>query len=110
MKRIIKVGECRHFLDCIWDGCVPITSGRHGLEVVRILEASGISLKQHGAGVFLGVPAPSRNGDHPVDGHGTGANGQGNGNGHVNGNGNGNAEIVIPTAGQNLVKSTTGRF
>src|SRR6266550_1496717 len=78
--------ECQHFLECIRDGGAPITSGRHGLEVVRILEAAGISLRQHGAGVFLGVPAPSRNGDRRVDGNGPGANGQGNGNGH-SGNG-----------------------
>src|SRR5437762_3169451 len=49
--------ECQHFLECIQDERAPITSGRHGLEVVRILEASGISLRQHGAGVFLDVPA-----------------------------------------------------
>src|SRR5207247_9573511 len=94
--------ECQHFLECIRDGRAPITSGRHGLEVVRILEAAGFSLRQHGAGVFLDVPAPSRNGDRRVDGNGTGAKAQGNGNVQTSANGNGNAEIIIPTAGRNV--------
>jgi predicted dehydrogenase len=45
--------ECQHFLDCIRNGSTPITSGAQGLEVVRILEASSISLKQRGAPVDL---------------------------------------------------------
>ena len=46
--------ECQHFLDCIRTGSTPITSGAQGLEVVRILEASSVSLKQKGAPVDLG--------------------------------------------------------
>src|SRR6516225_5181625 len=43
--------ECQHFLDCIRNGAEPITSGRSGVELVRILEASSASLKQKGAPV-----------------------------------------------------------
>src|SRR6266545_3901050 len=73
--------ECQHFLDCVREECLPITCGRHGLEVVRILEASSVSLKQHGAAVSLDLLSVSRNGDHRGDG-----NGNGDGNGHSNGN------------------------
>jgi predicted dehydrogenase len=45
--------ECQHFLDCIRNGAEPITSGRSGVELVRILEASSASLKQKGAPVEL---------------------------------------------------------
>lgn len=45
--------ECQHFLDCIRQGVQPLTSGRHGLELVRILEASSESLKKDGAPVDL---------------------------------------------------------
>lgn len=45
--------ECQHFLDCIRDARAPLTCGRKGLELVRILEASSVSLKQHGAPVYL---------------------------------------------------------
>ena len=43
--------ECMHFLECIQNGTEPLTSGRYGLELVRILEASSASLKQDGAPV-----------------------------------------------------------
>src|SRR4030095_8024520 len=36
--------ECQHFLDCISTGATPISNGQHGLELVRILEASSLSL------------------------------------------------------------------
>lgn len=68
--------ECQHFLDCIRDEAVPLTNGRLGLEVVRILEAAGDSLRQRGASVALKAAVPVLNG-----------NGSGNGNGHANGNG-----------------------
>lgn len=45
--------ECQHFLDCIRQGQVPLTSGQNGLDVVRILEASSLSLKRSGAPVDL---------------------------------------------------------
>ena len=43
--------ECQHFLDCIQHGKTPITSGKEGLDVVRILEAADASLKQNGGAV-----------------------------------------------------------
>ena len=43
--------ECQHFLDCIKQGTTPLTDGRQGLELVRILEASSESLKLGGAPV-----------------------------------------------------------
>src|SRR6201984_193617 len=43
--------ECQHFLDCIETGLRPLTGGREGLELVRILEAASTSLKDHGAPV-----------------------------------------------------------
>ena len=69
--------ECQHFLDCVRNGASPITNGRLGLEVVRVLEAAGESLRQQGAAVSLAELMPW---------HGT----NGNGNGHrvaINGNG-----------------------
>jgi len=45
--------ECQHFLDCIREGISPLTNGKQGLELVRILEASSLSLKQGGAQVVL---------------------------------------------------------
>ena len=53
--------ECQHFLDCIERRASPISGGRQGLELVRILEASSISLKQGGAAVDLkGLSSPAR--------------------------------------------------
>jgi predicted dehydrogenase len=40
--------ECQHFLDCIKQGRTPLTDGKQGLTVVKILEASSTSLKQKG--------------------------------------------------------------
>src|SRR6202142_2798767 len=45
--------ECQHFLDCINQGTTPLTDGRRGLELVRILEASSESLKRGGAPITL---------------------------------------------------------
>jgi predicted dehydrogenase len=47
--------ECQHFLDCIRDGKVPLSSGKRGLELVRILEASSASLKLGGGAVPFAV-------------------------------------------------------
>ena len=52
-------GECQHFLECIEKGCAPLTGGRQGLELVRILEASSESLRSRGAPVtFSRNPEP----------------------------------------------------
>jgi len=53
--------ECQHFLDCVKEGISPLTDGRRGLELVKILEASSQSLKLGGAPIMLHVP--SGNGD-----------------------------------------------
>jgi predicted dehydrogenase len=43
--------ECQHFLDCIEKRTKPLTGGREGLELVRILEAASTSLRNQGAPV-----------------------------------------------------------
>jgi predicted dehydrogenase len=55
--------ECQHFLDCIKNGTTPISDGRQGLELVRILEASTASLNTNGAAVELGRPTLARRGE-----------------------------------------------
>jgi predicted dehydrogenase len=45
--------ETRHFADCILNGNHPLTDGLAGLEVVKVLNASGQSLKNRGAPVEL---------------------------------------------------------
>ncbi|MBV8415635.1 MAG: Gfo/Idh/MocA family oxidoreductase [Verrucomicrobia bacterium] len=52
--------ECQHFLDCIEEGTTPLTNGRKGLELVRILEAASKSLENAGAPVTF-----SESGDKP---------------------------------------------
>jgi predicted dehydrogenase len=52
--------ECQHFLDCINQGITPLTDGKQGLELVRILEASSQSLKQGGASVNLAARKTQR--------------------------------------------------
>ena len=54
---------CQHFIDCIETNSQPVTGGREGLEMIRILEAASVSLKKNGAPVtFSGsngaTPAP----------------------------------------------------
>jgi predicted dehydrogenase len=45
--------ECQHFLDCITNGQPALSSGRSGMDLVRILEASSESLRANGAPVIL---------------------------------------------------------
>lgn len=40
--------EIKHFLQCIESGACPLTDGRAGLQVVRILEAATLSMKDRG--------------------------------------------------------------
>jgi predicted dehydrogenase len=67
--------ECQHFLACIRDGHIPLTSGWNGLEVVKILEASSVSLRNQGASVnlaatdrlsLLSPASPSRPASQPL--------------------------------------------
>jgi len=46
--------ECQHFADCIANGAAPRTDGRHGRQVVQVLEAAEKSLKSGGAAVEVG--------------------------------------------------------
>ena len=45
--------ECQHFIECIEQERAPISDAEFGLEVVRMLEASQLSIKQHGKIVKL---------------------------------------------------------
>lgn len=47
--------ECQHFIDCI-EGADPQSSGRHGLEVLIVLDAIDRSMKQHGAEIEIEWP------------------------------------------------------
>ena len=47
--------ECEHFLNCISKGTQPITDGREGLRVLRVLNASQQSLNQNGEKISLRV-------------------------------------------------------
>jgi predicted dehydrogenase len=57
--------ECQHFLDCIMGGVEPRSSGGHGLDVVRVIEAANESLANSGSMVPLhsgAAPSSSRGG------------------------------------------------
>jgi len=43
--------QCRHFVDCITSGVTPVTNGRDGERVVRVLQAVDRSLSLHGTPV-----------------------------------------------------------
>jgi len=58
--------ECQHFLDCIKLGKTPLTDGKQGLELVRILEASSESLKKGGAPVQLSAHLNDSHGSLPA--------------------------------------------
>jgi predicted dehydrogenase len=45
--------EIQHFADCIQSGREPITGGRAGLQVVRLLESASSSMKHRGRLVEL---------------------------------------------------------
>ena len=45
--------ECTHFLECVRTGKTPLTDGRNGLEVVRILEKAQESLTNNGRPVAV---------------------------------------------------------
>jgi len=52
--------ECQHFLDCIRNGKTPLSNGRKGLELVKILEAASASLKRNGAAVEIAEEGSTR--------------------------------------------------
>ena len=45
--------ECLHFLECVEKRKQPLTDGRHGIQVVRVLEKAQKSLKQKGEPVRI---------------------------------------------------------
>ena len=45
--------ECEHFLDCICNRQQPLTDGREGLHVLRVLNASQLSLNSQGRKITL---------------------------------------------------------
>lgn len=47
--------ECQHFVDCLSCRATPLTDGRNGMEVVRVIEAAQQSLRQGG----IPVPIPT---------------------------------------------------
>lgn len=55
--------ECEHFLACIRDGKQPLTDGRSGLRVLKVLQASQMSLERAGAPVLLAEIAADHGGD-----------------------------------------------
>jgi predicted dehydrogenase/serine acetyltransferase len=59
--------ECQHFLECMTNGTKPITDGKEGLQVLKILNASQASLNSNGrkimfsAGTEYGFNGDSKN-------------------------------------------------
>lgn len=49
--------ECDHFLECVRTGASPLSGGKEGAAVVRVMEAVDASLAQQGAPVRV-APAP----------------------------------------------------
>jgi UDP-2-acetamido-3-amino-2,3-dideoxy-glucuronate N-acetyltransferase len=52
--------ECRHFLDCMASRRSPLTDGREGLRVLRVLNACQKSLEGHQAVSVTAQPEPPR--------------------------------------------------
>jgi hypothetical protein len=52
--------ECQHFIDCIRESKVPLSSGRQGMELVKILEACSVSLQNGGSRIPFVLPDPPR--------------------------------------------------
>jgi UDP-2-acetamido-3-amino-2,3-dideoxy-glucuronate N-acetyltransferase len=52
--------ECRHFLDCMVSRRSPLTDGREGLRVLRVLNACQKSLEVHRAVSVASQPEPSK--------------------------------------------------
>jgi len=46
--------ECQHFIDCVKDRKQPLSDGRDGLRVVRVLDAAQRSMKNDGQPVKIG--------------------------------------------------------
>lgn len=55
--------ECTHFLECIANSKKPVTDGREGINVLRILNASQQSLDHDGRVVAMDKPGSNRGGE-----------------------------------------------
>jgi len=53
--------ECRHFLDCVVSRRSPLTDGREGLRVLRVLNACQQSLEGHKVVYVTAQPEPPQN-------------------------------------------------
>ncbi len=53
--------ECQHFVDCVRDRTTPLSDGRDGLRVVKILEAAQESLRRDGVPVHINGKLPRSN-------------------------------------------------
>lgn len=51
--------ECAHFIECLVEDKSPLSDGREGLRVVKILEAAQASMKQGGIPMRLEDPTPA---------------------------------------------------
>jgi len=49
--------QCRHFLDCVLSRQAPLSDGREGLRVLRVLDACQKSLERNGAPAAAPAPA-----------------------------------------------------
>jgi predicted dehydrogenase len=56
--------ECQHFINCITKGAEPHSSGQHGLDVVRVIEAANQSLSNSGSMIpfHSGASSPGSSG------------------------------------------------
>lgn len=52
MREPLRI-ECQHFVDCVLKGQRPLSDGRNGLQVLRVLEAGQRSLDREGEPVAL---------------------------------------------------------
>ncbi len=65
--------QCSHFLDCVTQGNRPVTDGKAGLEVVRVMAAIDRSLELKGVPVLVqgGAPAGALASSSPDRAHAT---------------------------------------
>jgi predicted dehydrogenase len=52
--------ECRHFLECVREGCEPLSGADSGVRVVRVLEGLDRSLRERARVHPAGAEAPAR--------------------------------------------------
>jgi UDP-2-acetamido-3-amino-2,3-dideoxy-glucuronate N-acetyltransferase len=51
--------ECQHFLDCITNENPPLTDGKEGLRVLKVLKEAQLSMDNHGKKVSTATSAPN---------------------------------------------------